>query len=84
MSIKTFHETTVSNLAVDTAAANTEQQASDAVYSSLVAQREATSGVSLDEEAVKLTEYERSFQGASRYLSVLDTLSQDILNLVTA
>jgi flagellar hook-associated protein 1 len=48
-----------------------------------VAQREATSGVSLDEEAINLTKYERSFQGASRFLSVLDTLSLDILNLVS-
>ena len=83
VSIKAFHETTVSNLAVDTATANTEYEASDAVYSSLLAQREATSGVSLDEEAINLTKYERSFQGASRFLSVLDTLSLDVLNLVS-
>ena len=67
---------------MDTAAANTEQEAADAVYSSLLAQREATSGVSLDEETINLMKYEQSFQGASRFLSVLDTLAQEVLSLV--
>jgi len=80
--IPDFHAATVTQLGVDTAAAQTTYDASDAVYSGLLAHREATSGVNLDEEAVNLTMFERSFQGAARYLSVLDTLSESVLALV--
>jgi flagellar hook-associated protein 1 FlgK len=82
VSVQEFHERMVNGLAVETAAASTEQAAADAVYSSLLAQREATSGVSLDEEAINLTKYEQSFQGASRFISVLDTLTDEVLSLV--
>jgi flagellar hook-associated protein 1 FlgK len=83
VSILDFHAATVSSLAVEVSTANTEYEAADAVYSSLLAQREAVSGVSLDEEAINLTKYERSFQGASRFVSVLDSLSEEILALVS-
>jgi flagellar hook-associated protein 1 len=82
-SILDFQSTMVTSLAVRVSAAETTQTATDAVYSSLVAQREATSGVSLDEEAINLTKYERAFQGASRFVSVLDSLSDEILALVS-
>ncbi len=81
-SVLDFHGGIVSGLAVDVAAAQTGQEAADAVYSSLLAQREAVSGVSLDEEAINLTKFERSFQGASRFLSVIDSLADEVLNLV--
>jgi flagellar hook-associated protein 1 FlgK len=82
-SIVGFHGVLVSKLGVDVAAARSNQEATDAVYSSLLAQRESISGVSLDEEAINLTKYERSFQGVSRFLSVVDSLTTEIMNLVT-
>jgi flagellar hook-associated protein 1 FlgK len=81
-SIVGFHGALVSKLGVDVAAARSNQEATDAVYSSLLAQRESISGVSLDEEAINLTKYERSFQGVSRFLSVVDSLTTEIMNLV--
>jgi flagellar hook-associated protein 1 FlgK len=83
LSILEYHESMTTSLGVATGAAATGYEAADAVYSSLLAQREATSGVSLDEEVVNLTKYERSFQGASRFLSVLDSLSAEILDLAS-
>ncbi len=47
VSIEAYHAMTINGLAVTTAAASTAQEAADMVYSSLLAQREATSGVSL-------------------------------------
>ena len=82
VSVQDYHENVVHNLAVEVAGAEIEREAADAVYSSLLAQRESVSGVSLDEEAINLTKYERSFQGASRFLSVLDSLSAEVLSLV--
>ncbi len=82
VSVQSYHENLIHRLAVEVAGAEIEREASDAVYSSLLAQRESVSGVSLDEEAINLTKYERSFQGASRFLSVLESLSAEVLSLV--
>lgn len=81
-SILDFHQNIIDRLAVVVAGAESSQEATDTVYSSLLAQREATSGVSLDEETVNLTTYERSFQGASRFLTVLDSLADEVLSLI--
>ncbi len=83
-SILDFHSDIVTGLGVQAAAAQTNQEAADAVYSSLLAQREAVSGVSLDEEAINMTKFERAFQGASRYLTVVDSLTTELMNLVSA
>lgn len=82
LSVPDFHAGMVADVAVATAAAARNFEASDAVYTSLMAQREAISGVSLDEEAINLTKFERAFQGATRYIGVLDTLATEVLALV--
>lgn len=81
-SLLEFRERMVHDVAVQAAAAADGAEAADAIYSSLLAQRESLSGVSVDEEAINLTVYERAFQGASRYLSVVDSLANDVLSLV--
>lgn len=62
----------------DTGAASSQQ---------LVAQaktlRQQLSGVSLDEEAVRLVELQRSYQAASHVVSVIDQLAQSVLNMVS-
>lgn len=80
--LQDFQARMVNELAVAASGARTDYEATDAVYASLLSQRESISGVSLDEEALNLTMYERSFQGASRFLSVIDALSAEVLNLV--
>ncbi len=81
-SLLDFHESMIGRLATDIQTADNEYQAASTVYDSLYAQREATSGVSLDEEALKLTQYEQAFQGASRFVSVLQTLSDSVLAML--
>ena len=44
--------------------------------------RASVSGVSLDEEAVKLVEYQRSYQAMARMTNVLNELSETILTLL--
>ena len=82
LSLSDYHLASVGELATKAAGALTAYEAADAVYTSLHAQREAISGVSLDEEAINLAKYERAFQGATRFLSVLDELSYEVLALV--
>lgn len=43
--------------------------------------REAVSGVSLDEEAINLMKYQRSYEAAAKMIKVTDELLQTILNL---
>lgn len=81
-SISNFHTTTVNRLAVDVGEAATTYEASDAIFAGLTAQREAISGVSLDEEAINLTKFERAFQGASRYIGVLETMTDELLTIL--
>jgi flagellar hook-associated protein 1 len=45
-------------------------------------QRASSSGVSLDEEAINIIQYQKAYQASSRLANVLDTLSQEILNLL--
>lgn len=44
-------------------------------------QRDAVSGVSLDEEAANLVKFQRSYQAAAKMVSVADELLQSILNM---
>jgi len=48
----------------------------------LLSQRNAESGVSLNEEAVNLIKFQQAYQASSRIVSVLNILSAEILNFV--
>lgn len=81
-SIQDYHEAIISDLAVEASAALTAHEAAYSIYESLVAQREAISGVSLDEEAINLSKFETAYQGAARYLGVVDALTNEIMALL--
>ena len=72
----------VSELAVRTSAANTRLQGASLVKESLQAQSQAVSGVSLDEEAIDLLAYQRQFQAAARYISIIDETMQSLMSIV--
>jgi len=56
------------------------------VESSLLAQaksiRDKYQGVSLDEEATTLMQFQRAYQAASRFLTVVDQLTETIINIL--
>ncbi|HVY27873.1 MAG TPA: flagellar hook-associated protein FlgK [Polyangiaceae bacterium] len=54
----------------------------NAIKEQIQAMREAMSGVSLDEEMVSLTKYQRAYEAAGRVLSTVDELMQDLINRV--
>ena len=58
----------------DTAGATTNSTAQQATLTQLTTQRDSLSGVSLDEEASNLTQYQRSYQAASQVFNIVDTL----------
>lgn len=65
----------------DTAGATTNNTAQQAMLTQLTSQRDSLSGVSLDEEASNLTQYQRSYQAASEVFSIVNTIMASAINL---
>lgn len=82
VSISSFYNSIANSVAVTTSSVNESKTAADIVMQSLQAQREAVSGVNLDEEALSLLKYERAFQGAARFVTVVDELVGELVALV--
>lgn len=80
-SIKEKYQSALNQVAVAAAGAKTSAEASRSVLETLEGQREALSGVSLDEEAINLMRQQRAFQGAARLISVVDEMMRTLLNL---
>ncbi len=80
--LKERYQGLVNDVSVAAAAAKNDAEATLVVKETLAAQREALSGVSLDEEAINLMKYQRSFQAASRLIAAVNELMDSIMNLV--
>ncbi len=81
LSLPQFHQRLTADVAVLTASAADAASAQAVVQQSLAAQREAVSGVSMDEEAVNLIRFQRAFQGSARFLSVVNELLETLLSI---
>jgi len=81
ITLEQFYEKTMSSVAQGSA---TESAISEGLVSfreSLRGQREQFSGVSLDEEAIKILEFQHSFQASARLISTIDELFTTLLNM---
>jgi flagellar hook-associated protein 1 FlgK len=78
-SLKETYQATVNGVAVSAAAAKTDAEATRVVEETLTNQREALSGVSLDEEAINLMRQQRAFQAASRVISAVDEMMKTLI-----
>jgi flagellar hook-associated protein 1 FlgK len=65
----------------DTSAASTNNSAQQATLTQLTTQRDSLSGVSLDEEASNLTQYQRAYQAAAQVFNIANTVMASALNL---
>lgn len=61
--------------------ADDELQTQSAILAQTQAQRDSISGVSLDEEAINLLQYQKAYEAAARFLRVADEMTQTILQL---
>jgi flagellar hook-associated protein 1 len=71
----------LSKVGNDTSAATTDNTAQQATLTQLTTQRDSLSGVSLDEEASNLTQYQRSYQAASQVFTIVNSLMASAINL---
>jgi flagellar hook-associated protein 1 len=71
----------LSQVGSDTAAATTNNGAQQAVLTQLTTQLDSFSGVSLDEEASNLTQYQRAYQAAAQVFNIGNTVMASALNL---
>ena len=79
MSLSQYHQQVVSDTAVWTATAQDTATSAQVVQDSLTAQWQSLSGVSTDEEAVNLIQYQRAFEGSARFITVVNELMQTLL-----
>lgn len=82
MTLQDLWGTTVERNAVASKSSATRFESLSAVRQSLEAQDRAIGGVSMDEETINLIQYQQQYQGAARFISVVDELTQLLLSLV--
>ena len=60
----------------------TSREFADIMVDNLTEQRNAISAVSLDEEMIKLMEYQNAYSAASKLLTVVDEMMQTLINTI--
>ena len=72
----------VSDIASNTRRAEDNYSAASAVQETLLLEVQAISGVSVDEETMNLIMFQRAYQGAAKYIGVVDELLDDVIGLI--
>ncbi|MEX1223809.1 MAG: flagellar basal body rod C-terminal domain-containing protein, partial [Pirellulales bacterium] len=80
-SLSTLYGRLTGGVTQGSAVARNVAEGASVFESSLAGQKLATSGVNLDEEIVRMIQYQRAFQMTARYISELDKLLQILINL---
>lgn len=80
-SISSIFGSMISDAGERVATADNNLQTQAAVLAQATAQRDAVQGVSLDEEAINLLQYQKAFEAASRFIKIADEMTQMILSL---
>ncbi len=71
----------IGNVGTQSAAVQEQTTGDAATLTQLTTQRDSLSGVSLDEEAANLTQYQRAYEAAAKVFSVVDSLFTAAINL---
>jgi flagellar hook-associated protein 1 FlgK len=77
-----FYSSLVSTVGNDVETATDEQESVGLVLTQLKNQRSDTSGVSLDEEAANLIQYQRAYEAAAEVVAAINDLSNDVIQMV--
>lgn len=80
-SFSSIYGSIVSGVGRDMRGAEDALATQQVILAQATAQRDSVSGVSLDEEAINLLQFQRSYEAAARFLKIADELTQTILSL---
>jgi flagellar hook-associated protein 1 len=78
-SFNSIYSSIVEDARAGVARAENSLTTQQAILAQTNAQRESVSGVSLDEEAVSLLQYQRAYEAAARFLKIADEMTQTVL-----
>ncbi len=70
-----------SDIAIVTKYTSEQESSQEVMVSFITEQRSAISGVSLDEEAINMIKYEKSYQASAKLMSVIDEMLETIINM---
>jgi flagellar hook-associated protein 1 FlgK len=77
-----FYGNIAARVGSDLSTATDNQTTKQSLLSQAQTLRQQASGVSLDEEAANLIAFQRAYQANAKMLTVLDTLTQDLMNVL--
>ncbi|WDP91748.1 MAG: flagellar hook-associated protein FlgK [Desulfobacter sp.] len=80
-SLNEYYNTMIASLGITSKSIISSRTFADTLVDQITAQRDAVSAVSLDEEMIKLTQYQHAYSAASKLLSVADEMLQTILSV---
>lgn len=72
----------IERVGTDTKVAQMDRSASEAVLRNTTAQRESVSGVNLDEEAVRLIQFQQAYQASAQVISASQTIFDALIQAV--
>jgi len=72
----------IERVGTDAKVAQLDRSASEAVLNSTIAQRESISGVNLDEEAVRLIQFQQAYQASAQIISASQTIFDALIQAV--
>ncbi len=76
-----FYADMIFRVGSDVANGSSERDASDLILRQLQNQRNSVSGVSMDEEAANMIQYERAYQAAARLITTIDEITNVAIQL---
>ncbi len=79
---KNYYTDFVGGIGRDIQVANNSMDTQGAIIEQVDQQRQAEMGVNLDDEMANLLQFQRSYQAAAKALSVLDQVTEDLVNLI--
>jgi flagellar hook-associated protein 1 FlgK len=77
-----FYSNIVSTAGADSQSATTYVSFETSMVNQLESQRQSTSGVNLDEEAVNMVQYQKSYEAAAKMISVASYLLETLMGII--
>ena len=80
-SIEDYYRTVVGDVAFTTASTESQLKAENQLLEEIQNQREAVSGVNLDEESVDMTRYQQAYEAAARFIGIVQNMTSILFQI---